>query len=447
MARQFRSDDSSTWQDEYGVGTAGALTISSDIADSARSGYANTTFSGVQTTSSGITADATGFAANDLVIIYQSRNGGDGAAVWEFNRIVSVGSGTDWTLFYPLENDYGTTGQVYRLAQNIITTIDSGKTLTGVAWDGSKGGIVALMAQTSITVTGGITNSGKGYRGGTPSVSGDTNAGHKGEGTIGGDATGATANGNGGGGASTGTGRATGGGGGNGATGTAGSTNGSKTPGSGGAAAGNAELTVMVFGGGGGAPSAQGGENGGIGGAGGGIIILMAPTITVTGTITNSGGNGAVAGHAGGAGGAGGSILFKGANIVLGSNLVTASAGSGGAADTTGPAGSVGRIHVDYATSLSGTTTPTLDSRQDASLLQDATTTSTSSSTTSSSTSTTSSTTTSTSTSTTSTSTSTTSTSSSTSTTSTSSSTTSTSTTSTSSTTTMPISFIVDQGI
>jgi cellulose synthase/poly-beta-1,6-N-acetylglucosamine synthase-like glycosyltransferase len=179
-------------------------------------------------------------------------------------------------------------------------------------------------------------------------------------------------------------------------------------------------------GGGTGANGGNGG-NGGAGGTGGGIGYISVETFIMSGTGTISsagsagrngnsgsagsnasssdgGGGGGAPGSPGG-GGAGGSLYLRGDTVTLGSNLITAS--GGGAGSTTGVtggkggsngfagnstasnggggggaysastggngsgggvgsagAGSVGRIHLDYGTSFSGTTSPTIDTTQ-----------------------------------------------------------------------------------
>lgn len=106
------------------------------------------------------------------------------------------------------------------------------------------------------------------------------------------------------------------------------------------------------------------------GGGGGGIVVLIGKSITITGSINVNGGNSANGDYASGGAGAGGSILFKGQTLTLGSNLATALAGSvGSCTGSHGGAASVGRIHADYLTSIAGTTNPTIDSRQDTSLV------------------------------------------------------------------------------
>lgn len=130
-----------------------------------------------------------------------------------------------------------------------------------------------------------------------------------------------------------------------------------------GTADGNASLTQMVFGGGGGGTGES--VSSGAGGNGGGVVLIIAPTITVTGSIAVNGNNGQNASR-GGSGGAGGSVLLKGQRITLGSSLITASAGNQGTGTTANSTnGSAGRIHADYSISISGTTSPTINSTQD----------------------------------------------------------------------------------
>lgn len=384
--RQWRSDDTSPWNYGYGNGSEGALTISATTADSARSGYANTTFSATSGSTSATAGSGTGFAAGDLILIHQSRNGGAGAGAWELNKISSIGGGTNWTLEHATIQAYDTTAQVYRLAQFSTVTINSSQTLNGVDWDGTKGGIIALLANTSITVTGIIDHKGTagtsgsnsvagatggGYRGGTGLGASSNNSAYQGEGTAGTvDAARTTAaNGSGGGGASVAGGSSDpgGGGGGNGGAGTAGQPSiNSGAGGTGGSTAGNAGLTTMVFGGGGGGKHHQDGASTGGGASGGGILILIAPTITVTGSITLNGG--ASAGGNGGGCGAGGSLLLKGKDINIGTALITATGGGGGNAGSGD--GGTGRIHADYLNTITGSSTPTLDYRQDTSLVE-----------------------------------------------------------------------------
>lgn len=358
--RQFRSDDTSPWIPAFGNGSDGATAI-----DTSTDATANTTAS-VASGNTALTAGSgSGFAAGNLILIHQSRNGGAGAGAWELNQIASIGGGTNWTLVYPTVQAYDTTAQVYLLKQYSSVTINSGQTLTSAAWDGSKGGIVAFLANTSITVTGNIVGSQKGYRGGTGGKATATSQA-QGEGTSGAGTASTSANGNGGGGGrnNSSPGDGGGGGGGNGAGGGTGGTNANATGGTGGSTTGGTGLTTMVFGGGGGGEALETGSGNtpSNGAAGGGIVILIAPTITVSGSIAVSGGTGSGGTNPNGGSGAGGSILLKSQVAVLGSSLVTANAGSN---SSLGGSAGAGRIHLDYLTSFTGTTSPTLDSARD----------------------------------------------------------------------------------
>jgi hypothetical protein len=130
----------------------------------------------------------------------------------------------------------------------------------------------------------------------------------------------------------------------------------------------------MTFGGGGGGCGAtnKSGSNelAGISGAGGSIIAIFSKTTTVTGTIISAGQDGSTqdAGESGGSAGAGGSVLIKSNIATLGTDLVTALKGNGSAASAAGANGADGRIALHYGYSYTGTTDPTLDTTQDASL-------------------------------------------------------------------------------
>lgn len=351
MSRMFRSDDTSLWVKKFGDGTVGPATLSGTYGSSNQGAYAI----GVCTGTSGETSLTTpnGWSGAYHVWIHQTQ--GTGVGNNEFNYISSI-SGTTSTLLYPLQNTYATGAQVSLLVPYNNITISG--SLTPAAWNGTVGGIICLLDLGTTTISGSLTASGKGFRGGPATVG---KPGRQGEGSpaAGGTQTNdANGNGGGGGGANTGTSNGGGGGGANGANGGAGST----VSGAVGVADGNAGLTDIVMGGGGG--SGGSGTSVGAGGIGGGIIVIASRVLSNSGSILSSGTNGAGSAEAGGGGGAGGSILIKTQTATLGT--ITASGGSGG--DGTlqdGGAGSVGRVHIDYLVSYSGSSTPTLDPRQD----------------------------------------------------------------------------------
>lgn len=357
MARQFRSDDSSKWNDRYGDGSDGVRTVNSNDTFTVSNSRTKIGFDyGAPSTSIEL-ENASTFSNGNLILIHKTR--GSDAGLWELNKIASGGGTTALTLAYPLQHDYITdTGnnvsQVVRLPEYSSVTVNNGFTWSAPAWDGSKGGIIAFLCKGTVSISGTIS-----ARDGFLGASGSTTAGLQGEGTAGVRNTASTsANGNGGGGGS----NADFNGGGGGGNGAAGSNSSSAT---GGSAVGNAGLTLMNFGGGGGS---GGNDVNGAGGKGGGLVLIIAKEITLTGTITVNGtdGAGSASPGSGGGGGAGGSVLLKGQVLTLGTTKVTASAGAG--LPFNGANGAVGRIHADYSNSLSGTTTPTIDSRQDASL-------------------------------------------------------------------------------
>lgn len=381
---QFRSDDTVKWWLGFGDGSDGDYSSAGNTTDapvdSSCSGTAGST---------SLSATNASFAAGKPVLIHQTR--GTGAGNWELNQIDSYTAGTI-TLKKVLQNTYTDSGasqaQVIQLKQYNNFTQNTGHTLTAKAWDGNIGGIIAFLAKGTVTITGTLLNSGNtgpvGGGGGVNSVAGlagrgyiggtaiENSGAYKGEGTTGAITVGTSANGSGGGGALKSGGTdgdgGCGGGGGNGTAGAAGQTYGSgATAGSGGGTAGAAALTTIVPGGGGGGGSQGSGSTFslGAGGSGGGICLIICKEITISGSINNNGGNGGGGGSVGGAGGAGagGSVLIKAETATLGTTKITASGGTGGsnAGSYKGGNGGVGRIHLDYSTSYTGTTTPTLD--------------------------------------------------------------------------------------
>jgi len=379
--RIFRKDDTAPWRFGYGTGAEGAEDISSDTLDSARSGYANTPFTGSAGANTGSMGSFSGFSDGDLVLIVQIQ--GSGAGQPELNKIVSH-SGTTPTFADNLIANYVSGAQIYRLAQHTTIKVDAAKTLTGVAWDGSKGGITVLFANQSIEIDGIIDVSQKGFRGGGSLNTGTGQVQQQGESYdgVGGQSSSQNA-GAGGGGQneqSAGYNNETGGGGaGYGSDGVDSAYNSGghsgTTRGQHGSAYGDAALTLLHLGSAGGAGSyfynATG--YGGDGGRGGGLLILIAPRIFGTGTIKYQGGDmpDRFSIHSGGAG-SGGGFLTKGNVIDFSAMTINGLGGLGSLDSTDGivgtAAGGDGRGHVDYGTKYTAPTspaTPLLDYRLD----------------------------------------------------------------------------------
>lgn len=360
----------------FGDGSDGALTISSDTTEAPVDSAATAT-SGTYT----ISATNGSFAAGQVIFIHQSR--GTSAGQGQRTKIQSYVAGTITTTDL-ITATYTSGAQVRVLKQYTNVTIDITKTYSAKAWNGTVGGILAFLANGTVTINGTISSngsagsqssttgsgggSGGGFRGGGVFNNG-AGTSYCGEGTSGASAQQTTANGNGGGGAYQNFANSSGGGGGNGASGTMGG--GGGTPGSGGGSSGNSGLTSMTFGGGGGGGSMENDAfSAGGGGSGGGIIFISCVTLTNAGSVVSNGGAGAQdngSNTADGGGGAGGSILLKAQVATLGTVIITATGGAGGTSD--GGAGAVGRIHLDYYTSYTGTTNPTLDVAQDNTLV------------------------------------------------------------------------------
>jgi hypothetical protein len=316
--------------------------------------------------STSLTATNASFSAGQHIFIHQSR-GGSNVGKYEHNVIASYTTGTITTVL-PLSYTYTDSGN--EQAQVIVMPQYSGAnlagTLTGKAWDGNVGGIIPILCNGSVSISGTVNLSGKGYRG-AGGGSDQQLTGRRGEGTTSHDLARTTsAQGNGGGGGTGGAGdiglaAAAGGGGGNGTAGTTGTGLHGGAGGVGGAISSSADLATMTFGGAGGEGGTRNNTftTNAVEGYGGGIIVVFSNSITVTGSL-NANGQNAVAGDSpyGEGGGAGGSILLVGNSISIGTSLVTASGGAGAnGASGVGGSGGSGVIRI-VACSLSGTTIP-----------------------------------------------------------------------------------------
>jgi len=377
--RQFRSDDTATWNYGFGSGADGNYSSGGNATDAP----IDASCSGTSGATS-LSATNASFTGGQLILIHQTR--GTGAGGWELNKIQSYVAGTitlSHTLTMTFTDSGASQAQVLVLKQYNNFTQGSGHTLTAKAWDGNVGGIIAFFAKGDTTITGALSSSGKGFIAAPANTTADQD-GYQGEGTSGAGGTRSLSkNGNGAGGGDGGSGldwSSGGGGGGNGAAGTNGQAGQQAAGGIGGDAVGNAGLTSMQLGGGG--SSGGGGRNGftnaAAGGIGGGLVLIITKDLSISGTIVTTGNNGVSdtnARNSGGGGGAGGSVLLKCATATLGTTKITSAGGSGGTGSggagyyNNGGAGAVGRIHLDYSGSYSGSTSPTIDARNDTSII------------------------------------------------------------------------------
>jgi hypothetical protein len=294
--------------------------------------------------SNSLSATNASFATGQRIFIFQAR--GTGVGLHEDNVIASYSTGTITTL-YPLENTYTDSGASQ--AQVIVCPNYSGAniagTLTGKAWDGDKGGLMPIITNGVVTISGTLNLSGKGYRGGAGYATGQTGQnlsnvqGYCGEGTTAastqGAANAANGNGAGAGGAGTDGNHASGGSGGsNGTIGTSGEYSGG-TPGAPGAVVGDATDAKIFMGGGGGGGTKHGANTTKAGAAGAGALVIYTRKLVITGTVNLKGAdaeqgvNGDITDWAFGGGGAGGFVLIR-AMEVVGADKILLSGGLGG---------------------------------------------------------------------------------------------------------------------
>lgn len=130
-------------------------------------------------------ASTAGISAGDVLLVYQaqgaamstSNNSAYGAVTllgnagrYEFVNVrsvsgstVTLGVGCDST---PLRFSYSTGAQVVRVPQYASMTVNAGASVVPTAWNGSTGGVVAVLVDGTLTVNGAINADGRGFRGG-----------------------------------------------------------------------------------------------------------------------------------------------------------------------------------------------------------------------------------------------------------------------------------------
>lgn len=388
MQRQFRSDDTTKWGYGFGKGAYDA-TLGTETAS--WNGTTRFQAQGSITGTAGQTSfvKPAGWGHAGLCLLHQTQ--GTGAGKWELAYVDF--SGASAVADEALINSYTTGAQIVTLSNGTdgYKNVNVTGTFSAPNWGGTTGGIAAILASGTVTISGSI--SAKGVTGTT--VSSGTGAGGVGGGFRGGyggygsnfqsysgegedGVASSTYNradaGGGGGKAGSSLDRAVGKGGGGG-NGTAGDNGEAFETGSiagvGGEAAGNAALTSLILGGGGGGSARRDTQPVEISGgsSGGGAVFIFAKNIVITGTINLNGGADPGTAWNPGGGGAGGSCLLKCENATLGTTKITANGGNPDSKHGVGlyiyGNGGAGRIHLDYSKSVTGTTSPTLNSTLD----------------------------------------------------------------------------------
>lgn len=281
-------------------------------------------------------AATSGFAAGDLVMILQMEadmpvpdSGVEGPVdvgwtslgQFEFARVARTTSGS-LELTAALVRPFPGRAQAIRVPEFSSLVITDGGSITAAPWDGSAGGVVALLVTGALQNDGAISADAKGSRGGRYLFGSYTNTtcsqldapfpdgAAKGEGAslVFGTVTGRGNLLNGGGGGSC---LAPGAGGGHRGQGGRGQESGANE-GLGGAALQYPQLARLVFGGGGGASvRASGCAAGGRGGAGGGVVFIRAGLLQGGGRVSAEGGKGVCGECSCGGAGAGGAIHLR----------------------------------------------------------------------------------------------------------------------------------------
>jgi uncharacterized repeat protein (TIGR01451 family) len=184
------------WADSPGKNGARTITAlntvvnqSTTLSVAAAAGATAITVASAASLSSGEAVGGGALAAGDVILLYQPRGAtivttntptyGDisaygGAGNYEIRTVQSV-AGNVITLapttsggscVSGLKNSYANGSQVLRVPQYSSLTVNAGASITSTAWNGTLGGVVALLVQNSLTVNGSITVDALGFRGG-----------------------------------------------------------------------------------------------------------------------------------------------------------------------------------------------------------------------------------------------------------------------------------------
>jgi uncharacterized repeat protein (TIGR01451 family) len=140
-------------------------------------------------------ADATGFAAGDLILLVAAQGASidttDSTSYGTLSALGSAGAHELWVLSAVsgssltldlgctpggLQNSYPLLSkpQVVRVPQYSSLTVPAGAVLTGAPWNGSTGGFIAVHVEATANVAGAIDASGLGFRGGAVSLGSTT---------------------------------------------------------------------------------------------------------------------------------------------------------------------------------------------------------------------------------------------------------------------------------
>ncbi|MFZ5635480.1 MAG: hypothetical protein ACOY82_02725 [Pseudomonadota bacterium] len=165
------------------IGKDGALTVG------AANTTVNTTTALTAAAAAGATtitvASAAGITAGDVLMVYQAQGATIGTANtsaygavtalnsagrYEFVSVASV-AGTTITLgtlcdTTPLRFSYANGAQVVRVPQYSSLTVNAGASIVPAAWNGSTGGVVAVIVDGTATINGSINANALGFRGG-----------------------------------------------------------------------------------------------------------------------------------------------------------------------------------------------------------------------------------------------------------------------------------------
>ncbi|RKH73876.1 cell envelope biogenesis protein OmpA, partial [Corallococcus aberystwythensis] len=174
--------------DTLGLGTGrnGVLTV--NAANTIVNTYTRLTATANAGATSVTVTSTAGFAAGDLVMVYQSTGLtavaiGSQTAIdlstaqvgrWQFARVLSLTgttrlnfvAGTTLTQAFTVGTTANLAAQVLRVPEYQSVTVNAGASIVAAPWDGQVGGLVVFLSQGAVNNAGAISANGMGFRGG-----------------------------------------------------------------------------------------------------------------------------------------------------------------------------------------------------------------------------------------------------------------------------------------
>ena len=140
-----------------------------------------------------LTVDSTeGFIIGEQVMVYQAQGAQiseennnqfgvitnlNQAGKYEINEVAEILDNNTLVLKFALVHDYEMAGKVQLITIPVYQDASVETSITAQAWNGDKGGVLALRVEGTLVLEGSVDVSGKGFRGGVSLIEGENDCG------------------------------------------------------------------------------------------------------------------------------------------------------------------------------------------------------------------------------------------------------------------------------